>query len=222
MESIERRGLSQQINDLLLEIMVSGRLRPGQKLKETELAEELGVSRTPVREALNKLEGGGFVTIIPRRGVFVSEVDSRRLEDILDFRYLLEMYGAERGVERISQKDLREMRSLVQECESLVGRSDRHAYNQYVRRDRDFHTLIVKSGDNSVLTESYERLAVFLQIAQVQLTQSRPNMVKGHREHKAILAAYEARDRDRVLQALGSQLRRSKNEVLEVAGSVMH
>lgn len=104
---IEPRGLSEQVNDLLLEWIVNARLEPGQRLRESALAEELGVSRTPVREALKRLAADGFVTATARRGVYVSEIDRQRLEEILEVRYLLEMYAAERGVERISQEELR-------------------------------------------------------------------------------------------------------------------
>lgn len=219
MTAIETRGLSEQVNDLLLERIANAGFHPGQRLKESELAEELGVSRTPIREALKRLAADGFVRVMPRRGVFVSEIDSERLEEILDLRHLLEMYAAERGAERISEEELQEMRLLVEECEPLVGSTDRHDYNGYVQRDCDLHRLVIKAGGNGLLIELYERLAVFLQIARVRLFESRPDMAKGHEEHKAIVEAYEARNGDRLLQALQSHLRRSRDEILQVATS---
>lgn len=217
---IEPRGLSEQVNDLLHEWIVNARLEPGQRLRESALAEELGVSRTPVREALKRLAADGFVTATARRGVYVSEIDSQRLEEILDLRYLLEMYAVERGAERISQQELREMRFLVEGCESLVESSDRLQYNRYVQRDCDLHRLIIRTTGNGLLAELYERLAVFLQIARVRLFEVRPSMARGHEEHKAVMGAYEARDKDRVLLVLGSHLRRSREEILEVAAKV--
>jgi DNA-binding GntR family transcriptional regulator len=214
--AIETRALSDQVNDLLMEWIANSRLKPGQRLKETELARELGVSRTPIREALKGLTASRFVTAMPRKGVFVSEIDSQSLEEILELRYLLEMYAAERGIERISQNELCEMRSLVEGCGSLVNSNRRVEYNRYVQKDCNLHRLIIKTSGNNLLAELYERLAVFLQIARVRLFESRPAMTKGHEEHKAIVAAYEAGDRDRILQALGSHLSRSKKEILEL------
>lgn len=214
---IENRGLSEQVNDLLLEWIAHGRLKPGQRLKETELAEELGVSRTPVREALKRLAAAGFVIAVPRKGVVVGEVETDRLEEILELRYLLETYAAEGGVERISQDELREMRLLIEGCDAIVDSSGRLEYNRYVRRDCDLHRLIIRTGGNALLGELYERLAVFLQIARVRLFESRPGMVRGHEEHKAILEAYERRDKGRLLRLLGSHLRRSSKEFLELA-----
>lgn len=214
---IEDRGLSEQVNDLLLEWIAHGRLKPGQRLKETELAEELGVSRTPVREALKGLAAAGFVIAVPRKGVVVSDVETDRLEETLELRYLFEMYAAEGSVERISQDELREMRFLIEECDAIVDSRDRLEYNQYVRRDCDLHRLIIKTGHNALLSELYERLAVFLRIARVRLFESRPDMAKGHEEHKAILEAYERRDKGRLLRLLDSHLRRSSKEFLELA-----
>lgn len=190
---VETRRLSEQVNDLLLKWIVASRLEPGQRLKEAELAEELGVSRTPVREALKRLAADGFVTTVPRGGVFVSEIDSQELEEILEIRFVFEIYAAERGVERISQEELSEMRSLVNECESLVESTDRLDYHRYVQKDCDFHRSIVRASGNDLLTEFYERLAVFLQISRVRMLELRPHIAVGHDEHKAILAMYEAR-----------------------------
>lgn len=217
MGAIEDRALSQQVNDLLLEQILHSRLKPGQRLRESTLAEELGVSRTPIREALKSLAASGFVAIKPRRGVFVSDIDATRLEEILELRHLLEMYAAKRGLERISQKDLREMRSLVERSESVADSTDWLEYEGYVDVDRDLHRLIIGSCGNGLLTEFYERLAVFLQMARVRLFESTPNIAKGHEEHKLIVRAYETRDRDLLLQVLESHLERSRNEILEVA-----
>jgi DNA-binding GntR family transcriptional regulator len=98
-----------------------------------------------------------------------------------------------------------------------VTHGGEQAYRQWLHKDRAFHRLIVETAGNSLLNELYERLAVFLQIARVRLSQLGPSTAKGHEEHKIIVKAYEARDRDSLIQALGSHLGRSRNEILEVA-----
>jgi len=213
---VEARGLSEQINDLLLEWIISTRFKPGQRLNETLLAEELGVSRTPVREALRSLVARGYLTVIPRRGIYAPQVDVSRLEEALDLRYLMEMYAAERGIESATREQMQKMGVLVQECESLAASRDWHQYNQYVRRDCDIHRLIIEAAGNGLLIEFYERLAVFLQIARVRLFEHRPIMTKGHEEHKLIVRAYETRDRAQLLDELGRHLTRSRRELIEI------
>lgn len=212
---VDDRGLSEQVGDLLIEWIMSSRFEPGERVRESRVAEELGVSRTPVREALKRLAERGFVRTIPRRGVFVTEIDGRRLEEILELRYLFEMHAAETGVGRISDEELAEMHSLIDELESLVGSLD--DYVRYLGQDCRFHRLIIRACGNRLLNELYDRQMAFLQIAKIRL--SRPqsaNMQRGCREHKSIVEAYEAGDRDRLLQVLGVHLNRTRCEVLEL------
>jgi DNA-binding GntR family transcriptional regulator len=112
------------------------------------------------------------------------------------------------------------MRSLIEECESIVNSDGGREYRRYIDIDCVLHRLIILSGGNSLMSEFYETLAVFLQIAKVRLSQSKLDMTRGHEEHKAIVEACEARNRDRLLQVLGSHLRRSRSELLEVARSL--
>ena len=214
---VESRSLSEQANDLLVDWIVSARLKPGMRLRENELAEELGISRTPIREALKKLAGLGIVTMVPRRGAYVGEIDDRKLEEILDLRYILEMYAAERGVKRISQDGLRDMRSSVEECESVLDGADPSEYLRFIEADSGLHRLIIETSGNDVLRALYERLAVFLQIARVRFSQPTRDMARGYEEHRAVLRAYEERDEDRLLQALGEHLTRARNEILEAS-----
>ncbi|MCC6170390.1 MAG: GntR family transcriptional regulator [Caldilineaceae bacterium] len=198
----------------------NSRFKPGDRLKEEELAEELRVSRTPVREAFKTLAAHGFITKVARKGVLVSEINPRELQEVMDLRYLLEMHAAERGVERITDAEIGAMRSLVEQCDALVTAQDVQAYIQYVKQDCDLHRLIILAARNRLLAEIYERLAVFLQIARVRLSQTGPDMTRGHEEHRRIVAAYAQRDKDQLLELLGNHLNRSRKEILQVVASM--
>ena len=214
---VESRALSQQINDLLLEWIAGGELKPGQRLTEIELASQLGVSRTPVREALKTLSASGFVTIVPRRGVFVAEVDIERLEEVVDLRYILEMYAAEKGAERISKQQLEKMIGLLEGCESIVRSTDRRGYAEYAKRDIELHRLIVESSGNRTLVRLHEGLAAHLDIVRARVLEGRPSVEKSHAEHRAIVDSYASGDKHRVLEAVERHLQRSNDHILRVA-----
>lgn len=220
MSVVEDRVLAEQVNDLILAWLQNSRYKPGDRLKEERLAEELGVSRTPVREALKTLAAHGFVTNVARKGVVVSEIDPQALEEVLDLRHLLEMHAASRGVEHITDDEISAMRALVEQCDALVTMQDVYAYIQYVKQDCDLHRLIVVAARSRLLTEIYERLAVFLQIARVRFSQTGPDMTRGHEEHRLIVDAYAQRDRGRLLELLDHHLCRSRKEILAVAASM--
>lgn len=217
MVSFDSRGLSDRISDLLLERILRGELGPGQRLSETALAEELGVSRTPVREALKVLTGSGLIEAIPRRGFFVRGIDASRLRQALDLRYILEMYAAEQGIETVSQEELSKMESLLEECAMMLKAHGAIDYGRYVRRDCDLHRLIVKTSRNELLIDFYGKLSIHLQLAFVRFAQPVRSMRQGHEEHVAIVQAYQSKDKDSLLQALGGQLQRSRGEILGLA-----
>ena len=134
-ELFERRALSQKINDLVLRKTASLEFKSGQRLQEGVIANQLGISRTPVREALKALAAAGLVTAIPRRGVFEREIDHERLVQIPDIRCLLGLYAARRGIELISQDHLRKKRYLVEECKSMLESSDGLEFRRCAEED---------------------------------------------------------------------------------------
>ena len=100
------RNASAAASEIIREAIIDGRLAPGQRLKEEELARELGISRTPVREALVILEGEGLVESVPKRGASVRAYAADDLDDMYQLRALLEGYAARRAATRISAEDV--------------------------------------------------------------------------------------------------------------------
>ena len=104
----------------LREAILEGKLKPGQRLMEVQLAEQLGVSRTPIREAIRKLELEGLVVMLPRKGAYVANMSFKDLIDVLEIRASLEGLAASLAAERRRDEDIEELEKLAKEFEQCV------------------------------------------------------------------------------------------------------
>ena len=193
MMQIVRDRVSSQVHRYLRDKIVRGELGEGTRLVEIEIAAELGVSRTPVREALWQLRSMDLVRPIANGGYEVTDI-RRELLDILDVRAALEAYAVRRAAERIGDAQLGE---LARVCESME-RLPFAAAEQRAALNRHFHEALVGAAGNGRLLRMVNEYQDYFVVAQplfdaafVQRTQ---------REHREILEALEARDPDRTAE----------------------
>ena len=144
----EYKPLRDVVFENLREAIVEGRLKPGQRLMEVQLAEQLGVSRTPVREAIRKLELEGLVVMLPRKGAYVANMSLKDLIDVLEIRASLEGLAASLAAERITDEDIKKLESIVEEFKDGINESNVEAL---LIKDVDFHECIFKSTNNKKL-----------------------------------------------------------------------
>ena len=133
--------------ELKRQIMV-GEIAPGTRMMEVELAEEMGVSRTPVREAIRKLEKEGLVTIEPRRGAYASDISAKDMVDILEVRQDLEGMAAGIAAQRITEEGRLELESIARKYKECVDKED---IEQIIKNDEAFHKYIVSLSGNKTL-----------------------------------------------------------------------
>jgi len=143
------RNASMAATELIRNAILEGRLEPGQRLKEEELARELGISRTPVREALLMLQAEDLVVAAPNRGATVRVHDANDLHDLYELRALLEGYATRRAAERISKKEVEQLR---QSCERFDQLSSDDDLPGVVRENLFFHNTILAVADSERLT----------------------------------------------------------------------
>jgi DNA-binding GntR family transcriptional regulator len=177
-------SLRERIATHLREAIVSGILSAKTRLREPELARQLGVSRTPLREAIRQLEAEGFLTTVPRMGTFITEVTSRDLEDVYAIRAVLEGLAARQAAEQIDEDSAASLRSLLAELAQKT--TDYREYHEAAGR---FHDAVLAASGNQrlqamyhTLTHQVARLRTFsLAVAQ------RPEV--SLREHQRIASA---------------------------------
>jgi DNA-binding GntR family transcriptional regulator len=142
---------------LLKEKIITTRMRPGAVIEEAALVSDLGVGRTPVREALKRLEAERLVVVLPRRGMYVAEVTLAELRELEEVRLPLETLSARLAVQRITPRQLEELERLLAE---LAGRpaSDDRPSNRSLEMDRRLHELVWRASNNSLLEVECARL----------------------------------------------------------------
>lgn len=178
-------------------------LKPGQALVENELAEQLGISKTPVRTALHELEREGLVTRVLYKGTYVAEVTLRDVQEIFQLRAVLEGLAARLAAPALSEAELDEARETLRLMEAAVELGDRDLASRY---GKQLHDLILQTADNQRLQLIVHNLDDHLQRYRLLSDQISGRLEKSLGEHKRILEALEQRDPDLAEQALKEHL----------------
>ena len=161
----------------LRKAILTGELMPGERLMEIQLAEKLGVSRTPIREAIRKLELEGLVMNIPRRGAQVAEISERGLRDVLEVRRALDTFCAELACERISDEEKEALKKACKDFEDAVQTKD---VTVIAKADVAFHDIIVGATGN-------ERLVALLNNLAEQMYRYRFEYIKDFSQHGKLI-----------------------------------
>jgi DNA-binding GntR family transcriptional regulator len=206
---ISHQQINERIYELLLSKIVTQELTPGQKLQSVEeIASALGVSRTPVKDAVNRLAVEGLLTIIPRKGTFVTDVTPEGIEELFDVRLMMELHAAALALERITDEEIEKLSQLLLSCQKLVDGDRYMDYEAFLDLDTDFHLSLFQSAGNSLLLKLYEGINLHLQV--VRAYQKAPGAAAGaaatQAEHNAILSALRGRDVGALQDALTAHI----------------
>jgi len=199
------------------DLIVQGRLPPGERLNERVLCEQLGISRTPLREAIKLLATEGLVDLLPNRGAIVSRIDAARLAETLHVMGALEGLAGELACRRASAERIARIRALHQKMLTRYERGDLEGYFQY---NQAIHLEIVEASGNAILANAYRQLNANVRRARYMANLSSERWSEAVREHEAILAALEARDVDRLKRLLQDHLANKLASVLKTAENV--
>jgi DNA-binding GntR family transcriptional regulator len=189
--------LSATVKRLVLDRIVQGHYRPGERIVEFKLAKELGVSQSPVREALRELAAVGIVTIHPRRGARVRLPSAKELADVSVVRAEIDALAAGLAAGLVPETTLDALDGLIEEMLAQLAAGD---FSGVTEADVRFHHLIAQASGNHALERAFEQLAPF---ARTFITLTLPDVdVRGIvLEHRPILAALRARDADAAAEA---------------------
>lgn len=184
--------------------LLNGVLKPGERLLETELAEELNVSRTPIREAIHKLISEGIVVIAPSRGVMVLELNKRQVHEIYALREVLEGAAARLAARFASPEEVAVLRNAL---ESSAHFTDPQ---QYAELNRAFHQTICEAAHNEYLAKALDQLASSLALLPGTTFQVEGRLDGAKKEHAAMLEAIEAGDEDLAESLARDHIRRAQ------------
>ena len=180
------KPLREIVFETLRDAIISQTLEPGERLMEIQMADEMGVSRTPVREAIRKLELEGLVIMVPRKGAYVAGISVKDIHEVFEVRTSLEGLAASLAAQRITPEELDEMeKNLFLEAGELEGNNLR----SIVEIDTTFHDLLYKAARNEKLLQLVSNLQEQLQRFR-SASLARPGRSKGALdEHRKILEA---------------------------------
>jgi DNA-binding GntR family transcriptional regulator len=198
--------LGEQAYFAIRNAITSGVLKPGERITERDLARRLGVSPTPVREALRQLEQEGLVVRTPNRGVSVSDMPSASVAEMLLIQAALRGVASRLAAEKITEKELAEIRAVLQDSEGMLDTGDPETLLALADR---FHTIVNEASRNMTLLKFLDTIMAFDPIDRLQILKDREQARTGFEEHKEIAAALAARDRDQAEALMRSHVLRA-------------
>lgn len=185
------RPLRDIVFETLRTAILDGNLKPGERVMEVQLAEKLGVSRTPVREAIRKLELEGLLIMIPRKGAYVADVSIKDVLNVLEVRASLEGLAASLAAERITEEEIESLKNSAKEFEEMNKLNNRDGM---VEKDTEFHTVLLNASRNDKLISIVEGLSDYVQRFRVIYFTEYSEAKNIMEDHKAILNAINERD----------------------------
>jgi DNA-binding GntR family transcriptional regulator len=182
---------SDQAYDVLLEMILDLRLPPGAMVNEQQIATEIGFGRMPVREAIARLAGDRFITVMPRRGNFVTALSLEDVLDMFEAREAIECGVAHIAARRAGDEDLATLRHLIATAEKA---REGDVAETYLRDDQEIHAFLVHMINNSLLQDAADRLLQHNLRFWRSYWSTRPAQHSSMLSHADLLAALEARD----------------------------
>jgi len=209
----------QPLRDVIFETLrkaiVSGEIKPGERLMEVALAEQMGVSRTPVREAIRRLEAEGLVTMTPRRGTHVSEVSIKDMIDVLEVRAALDKLAAGLAAKRIKPSQMKALENIHKQFIAYVEKNN---IEGAIRKDIELHDVIYSATGNSRLVSVVSSLRE--QIYRFRVLYMTDNIIAENvqHEHEEMLAALRANDEKLAAELAEKHIRNQMETIIKIKG----
>ncbi len=184
--------LREKIVETIRGAIVNGKLPPGTRVAEPELADRFGISRTPIREAFRQLESEGFLTVVPRKGAVVASLSAQDISDFYDLKSLLEGEAARLAVKTLGPKDIERMEAVNRQIESASQRKD---IKRVLALHNEFHDIFLQAAGNEKLHAIVQNLV--MQFQRFRLILAMPGRIEGSiRQHREIIEAFRKKDPD--------------------------
>ncbi len=217
----KHNSLSELAHEAIQERILSGYFKPGEWLRQEELSQQLGVSHTPVREALDRLVVDGLAERVPRRGVRVSTIEENGIAEVYCLRLYLEPLVVRLSTMNISREQLKNLRTIVDQTEKLTSLEDMPSRRQL---NRDFHRMICEAGGSEMLDRLcaviWNRFPDWMLYEGLyrQPKSLKPRLQREIKEHRALLDAIAKRNVNLAEQIIASHIKGMKEDLKEVFG----
>ena len=197
----------------LRQAILKGELKPGERLMEIALAERLGVSRTPIREAMRKLEQEGLVVMIPRRGAQVANITEKDLNDVLEVRIALENVAIEKACARMTEEEMRRLWLAAKEFEHTIAEGN---LVKLAEADVAFHEVIYQASDNKRLIQVLNNMREQIYRYRVEYIKNTERRKMLHDEHETLIQRIEEGNVEVAVNCIRQHIIYQEDYVLEV------
>lgn len=216
---IPRQSLSDKAEELLRQMVLAGQFKAGERINEQSLSEAIGISRGPLREAIRRLSGQGYLVMQPNRGAFVKMYDHSDIVDLYELRSALELYAVRLAVDRATLDEISELEEFV----GAEGNEEPPSHQQPVSsepyvKELGFHQRLALLSKNSAIAIQLEdaQQKLYLALSTTQRTQSRQKQT--HHAHREIIDALRDKDQETAVNLLAEHLEDSMRNSLKVLG----
>lgn len=192
--------------------ILTGELKPGERLMEIHLANRLGVSRTPIREAIRKLELEGLVIMIPRRGAEVAQITEKNLQDVLEVRRELDAFAAKLACQRMNEEQMSQLKEAAEAFEKAIETKDATVI---AKADVAFHDIILKSTENDRLIQLVNNLAEQVYRYRFEYVKDKTSHNRLIEEHRNIYESIVNRDEAAAAMAVGAHVDNQEKSIRE-------
>ncbi|MFZ3207230.1 MAG: GntR family transcriptional regulator [Geobacteraceae bacterium] len=183
--------LRESILETIRDAIMTGALKPGEKVVEPELAERFGISRTPIREAFRQLESEGYLTVIPRKGAVVASFSQKDVEEFYAIKSILEGYAARQACENLTIREIDKLQAINDKLRRLADESD---IKRFFNIHNDFHELFIKAANNEKLYDLILNLLNKFQRLRFASLSLPGRMRISVQEHEKIIEAFRKRN----------------------------
>ncbi|MFH1241373.1 MAG: GntR family transcriptional regulator [Pseudomonadota bacterium] len=208
----EHPSLSDRIFEIIEKAILSGSIRPGERIIETELAKNLGTSKSPVREALKKLEGEGIVHLLPRKGFIVKEIDRKSVEDFCEVMFIVEPPVARLSLKRRDGAGCKKLSKILDDMKRSLSKKD---FRLYLTLNRHFHGFFYELTENELITKIFRMLYNQTDIFRSTFLYTSDRLLRSMEEHVSIVEAYQKGDEKLLDRAVKHHLVMFRHNILK-------
>lgn len=199
--------------NILRQAILRGELKPGERLMEIQLANKLGVSRTPVREAIRKLELEGLVLMIPRKGAEVAEITEKSLRDVLEVRKALEELAVRLTCDKITEEGIARLREAAEDFQRILACND---VTEIAQADVRFHDIIYMATDNQRLIQLLNNLGEQMYRYRVEYLKKEEVYPKLMEEHEEIIQCIMRKEKEKAAAVICRHIDNQVEAVIDV------
>ncbi|MBI5561897.1 MAG: GntR family transcriptional regulator [Deltaproteobacteria bacterium] len=204
--------LRERIVDFIKDSVINGRLKPGERVPEQEIAENFGISRTPIREAFRQLESEGFITVTPRKGAVVSPITDKDVSEFYEIKSLLEGYAARTACPKLAPKDLKRLEGLNVQMERAA---ERHDVKAFFNLDAQFHDTFLEACGNEKLRNLIYHLVQQFERFRITALALPGRMKNSAAQHAEIIEAFRKGDVGVVERLVRANAERGRDVLVE-------